>query len=543
MDGKIKELFEKITKYIRPPFRSNDVTDEILEKTGGRGLYAKHEIDLSIANSDTDISISGDNLTVEDCPDAVTVKLNHKKNPEIDLQKIPEVEGPFKHLFINNAAGSGTLKFFTGDKGMFRAKKKLEIINTAEYIIYKDGSNIICIDGHTGNKVKQGTNAATVIQYALDNTTNGKIVLKKGKYVIDTKLSIVNHGVEFCSTTMARRNTGGVEVASIWMDDNVDDSMLYVSGFNCHLHDFILYGNKANQASGHGIETVSNTSLDLHLDNVYIVYVKQNGVHLKGGQCSMYAVYVEYCDGAGYNLIDNAVGNKFIRCGSYFDKYGWNINRNENTFIGCVAADSIEHGFIFETAVARDCIMLGCTVLRSGHHGIWIYGGQKNIISNCSIKDVSNDHDDTYDGINLSTVGAAHTNHNIISNNYIRSTVANKHKYGIRETDANQDYNMISNNIISDSVTASILPNGANSIIKDNIGWINENGGAAANIADGGTIAHGLVATPTYVSVVGSVAGEMVQVTGLGAANITVAIKTHAGAAGTQQTIYWRAWI
>ena len=91
MDGKIKELFEKITKYIRPPFRSNDVTDEILEKTGGRGLYAKHEIELSIANSDTDISISGDNLTVEDCPDAVTVKLNHKKNPEIDLQKIPEV--------------------------------------------------------------------------------------------------------------------------------------------------------------------------------------------------------------------------------------------------------------------------------------------------------------------------------------------------------------------------------------------------------------------------------------------------------------------
>jgi len=68
-----------------------------------------------------------------------------------------------------------------------------------------------------------------------------------------------------------------------------------------------------------------------------------------------------------------------------------------------------------------------------------------------------------------------------------------------------------------------------------------ENAGAAAGVADGGTIAHGLHTTPTWVQVTGTVASEIITATAIGAANITVAIKTDAGAAGTNQTIYWRA--
>ena len=77
--------------------------------------------------------------------------------------------------------------------------------------------------------------------------------------------------------------------------------------------------------------------------------------------------------------------------------------------------------------------------------------------------------------------------------------------------------------------------------IWNNDGWVTENQGAAAGVADGGTIAHGCAATPTVVTVAGSVAAEMVTVTGIGAANITVAIKDDAGNAGTSQTVYWRA--
>ena len=71
---------------------------------------------------------------------------------------------------------------------------------------------------------------------------------------------------------------------------------------------------------------------------------------------------------------------------------------------------------------------------------------------------------------------------------------------------------------------------------------VNEKGGAAATIADGGTIAHGMGVTPTYAIVVGSVTGDIVSVTTLDGTNITVAIKDEGGGAGTTQTIYWRAY-
>jgi len=65
--------------------------------------------------------------------------------------------------------------------------------------------------------------------------------------------------------------------------------------------------------------------------------------------------------------------------------------------------------------------------------------------------------------------------------------------------------------------------------------------GATATVADGGTITHGLGSTPVVVLATGSVAGEIVSVTAIGATTFTVAIKLHDGTAGTSQTIYWQA--
>ena len=76
-------------------------------------------------------------------------------------------------------------------------------------------------------------------------------------------------------------------------------------------------------------------------------------------------------------------------------------------------------------------------------------------------------------------------------------------------------------------------------------GWepIYSNGGfgAAANVSDGGTITHGYASAPTAVLITGSVAGQIVTVSSIGATTFTVAIKTNLGAAGTAQTIYWMA--
>lgn len=67
------------------------------------------------------------------------------------------------------------------------------------------------------------------------------------------------------------------------------------------------------------------------------------------------------------------------------------------------------------------------------------------------------------------------------------------------------------------------------------------NKGAAASTADGGTIAHGLITTPTSVRCSGSVANEFISVTAVAATTFTVAIKKHDSTAGTSQTVYWEA--
>jgi hypothetical protein len=67
--------------------------------------------------------------------------------------------------------------------------------------------------------------------------------------------------------------------------------------------------------------------------------------------------------------------------------------------------------------------------------------------------------------------------------------------------------------------------------------------GATVSVADGGTITHGLGATPAVVTAVGSVAGEIVSVTAKSSTTFTVAIKKPDGTAGTAQTIYWNVWV
>ena len=93
--------------------------------------------------------------------------------------------------------------------------------------------------------------------------------------------------------------------------------------------------------------------------------------------------------------------------------------------------------------------------------------------------------------------------------------------------------------------SADVAGSGTNTnlFIRENQGYVTENGGAQASVADGGTINHGLAATPTYVTANPSISGEFVSVTTLDTDHFHVAIKKHDGSAGTRQTIYWRAWV
>lgn len=73
-------------------------------------------------------------------------------------------------------------------------------VKTASYIIYKSGTTYYAIDGTTGVELTSGTDAATVIEAAIDALTSGGLIFfKYAIYEIGTSLEIPT---ETSTTTM-----------------------------------------------------------------------------------------------------------------------------------------------------------------------------------------------------------------------------------------------------------------------------------------------------------------------------------------------------
>jgi len=411
----------------------------------------------------------------------------------------------------------------------------------AEYLVYKDGNVTKAKNCSTGAIEIANIDPTSVIQYALDAVTAGMVFLKSGKYTITDTLTISNQGTEFCGNMW--RGSDGPGDYGIHLDDNIDKDMLQIDGLKCHVHDLFLYGNSENNASGSCIKTVNNASLDLHLTDVYLLFAKEYGLELYGGAGHFVGVYSEYCGKVGFFLESSATRNNFLNCGSYSCNWGYEVKRSENRFLGCIAADSTEYGWLIESSGAVKNILDGCMIQNTTKEALWLYGGSHNIISNCIFYNAGDGTDNTYAAVKISLIGGpTHSTHNLFSNNLILSDAANKHRWGFYEVDADQDFNMYMGNMILDSQTAGMSLLGVNDIVKDNMGWINEAQGVTGAVADGGTFAHGLASTPLGCVLTGTVTGDIIKVTGLGAANVTVSIKDEGGGAGTAQVLYWKAW-
>jgi len=77
--------------------------------------------------------------------------------------------------------------------------------------------------------------------------------------------------------------------------------------------------------------------------------------------------------------------------------------------------------------------------------------------------------------------------------------------------------------------------------IKDNPGYVTENGGEAL-VANGGAIVHGLISTPFIVNLTVSDANHIVAVTAKDDTNITIGLKDNAGnSVNTPELVYWYA--
>ncbi len=129
----------------------------------------------------------------------------------------------------------------------------------------------------------------------------------------------------------------------------------------------------------------------------------------------------------------------------------------------------------------------------------------------------------------------------VIGNNLSDTQSPATQTYGLQIGSGPTNCAVALNKMIGNATASRSIAGGTISNKFGNAGYVTEAGGAAATIADGGTVTHGLITTPTYVVANPSVSGELVSVTAVGTTTFTVAIKKHDGSAGTTQTIYWYA--
>lgn len=102
-------------------------------------------------------------------------------------------------------------------------------------------------------------------------------------------------------------------------------------------------------------------------------------------------------------------------------------------------------------------------------NGITLTASSYNSIIGNKIINTSVETNNTYTSILLTNSGGNNSQYNSISNNHINNTAANKPIYGIRETDTSQGPNVITSNVVLNTVGAKISNQHGSTIAASNL--------------------------------------------------------------------------
>jgi len=165
-------------------------------------------------------------------------------------------------------------------------------------MIYKEGSQIVARYGEYGGVISQGTDAATVIQDAIDYGT-GSVFIRSGTYTISSKISVKGN----LSIFGENMNSTVLE-----LDNGVNDSLIGAAPtsneFFFTMAHISLRGNKPNNTAGSGME-ISGHLKDVQLDHVFIDAFAEHGVYIydNAAWCPTFTnVVVEHCGKDGIVL-------------------------------------------------------------------------------------------------------------------------------------------------------------------------------------------------------------------------------------------------
>ena len=289
------------------------------------------------------------------------------------------------------------------------------------YLVEVEGSNITVYDNKGSVAHGPSTDADVEINWALANLTAGRTeketVKLLGEFTTDDLLLVYDY--TYFDITEAR----------VTLADNSDCNMIEnedQTGGNSYIEIIggILDGNKANQATGHGI------SLDeiehVILEKITILDAKQNAFNIRDATAGL-SVTIENCrthtaDVNGFWVnnvtqlsikgcfaIDNAengyhlIGGFSVRCTANCavsnDKSGFYLeSQHESIYNDCTSNHNVEAGIRLGGggAITLD----GWAIYGNGFHGIWAFASMEIVVITASyIYDNGQAADNTYDDI------------------------------------------------------------------------------------------------------------------------------------------------
>lgn len=280
-----------------------------------------------------------------------------------------------------------------------------------------------------------GTNDDVQIQAAIDAVGaagGGTVFLRAGTYVIGTPIDLdsdhtIIFGESMTSTVIKAKDSMTAEV-----------DLISIASIGAGVERLTVDGNKANNAgefSGIGFysngENYARNVLikDMSATSWGAIYISNAYVHIHG-------CYIQDCEGIGIE------------------------SDSVTTISNCFIIGNSLDGIYLDAGGT----VIGCNISGNGHHGINITTGSRAIVSNNRIYATAGSSypaaDNTYSGIYLASTATR----NVISNNIIKGDGTNDYQYGIREASSSDDYNVITNNIVTDCQTGQISTQGSNTI-------------------------------------------------------------------------------
>lgn len=256
----------------------------------------------------------------------------------LSIEELPEKPGIGRRSFFEalTAGGLAAVAILLGDRlGFEQAKGVFAQVTSGtagSYIVftdYGDGNKIKALNGMTGQLDYSGTDAAAVIQNAINalSTTGGIVILKEGTYNIATSLTwkndsnIMIQGSGSDTTILNYTGPGGTSILDF-------DPGSYVGSKNrVILSDFQVRS-----------DSVPANTIAVNLNNVVRASVKR--IMLRAPNGSIQPAYGFYTHGQGNNslILEDCVSSDYdtgyeifqdhvllLRCAASFGRVGFNF--------------------------------------------------------------------------------------------------------------------------------------------------------------------------------------------------------------------------